>query len=185
MKLHFEPDLDYQLEAIEAVCELFRGQETCRTEFTVTRDTADAQMRLGFAQNDLGIGNRMILVSACYSGVFVPILSSDTSIVVTAASAERSSFGCVSDNDWTFFGDALINHALRKPQPLSVAVNEATNLIAGWEGSAKLLPSQPQASFGAGAARWLAALEARSPRLATAPVGRPAIDSIKDVPAER
>ena len=27
MKLHFEPDLDYQLQAIEAVCDLFRGQE--------------------------------------------------------------------------------------------------------------------------------------------------------------
>ena len=62
MKLHFEPDLDYQLQAIEAVCELFRGQEICRTEFTVTRDPADAQMRLGFAQNDLGIGNRLTLL---------------------------------------------------------------------------------------------------------------------------
>ncbi|MCC7141971.1 MAG: DEAD/DEAH box helicase family protein [Candidatus Eisenbacteria bacterium] len=62
MKLHFEHDLDYQLQAIEAVCELFRGQEICRTEFTVTRDAADAQMRLGFAQNDLGIGNRLTLL---------------------------------------------------------------------------------------------------------------------------
>ena len=34
MKLHFEPNLDYQLQAIEAVCGLFHGQETCRTEFT-------------------------------------------------------------------------------------------------------------------------------------------------------
>ena len=45
MKLHFEPNLDYQLQAIEAVCDLFRGQEICRTEFTVTRDaggSADA-----------------------------------------------------------------------------------------------------------------------------------------------
>ena len=62
MKLHFEPDLDYQLHAIEAVCELFRGQEICRTEFTVTRDPADTQMRLGFAQTDLGIGNRLTLL---------------------------------------------------------------------------------------------------------------------------
>jgi len=41
MKLHFEPNLDYQFQAIEAVCDLFRGQETCRIEFTVTRDVAD------------------------------------------------------------------------------------------------------------------------------------------------
>ncbi len=62
MKLHFEPDLDYQLQAIEAVCDLFRGQELCRTEFTVTRDPTDSQMRMGFDENDLGIGNRMMLL---------------------------------------------------------------------------------------------------------------------------
>ena len=56
MKLHFEPNLDYQLQAIEAVCGLFHGQEPCRTEFTVTRDAASGQMSL--LENDLGIGNR-------------------------------------------------------------------------------------------------------------------------------
>ncbi|MGQ0510475.1 MAG: type III restriction-modification system endonuclease [Betaproteobacteria bacterium] len=62
MKLHFEPNLDYQLQAIEAVCDLFRGQEICRTEFTVTRDVADPQTRLAFAENDLGVGNRLTLL---------------------------------------------------------------------------------------------------------------------------
>ncbi|MCP5139537.1 MAG: DEAD/DEAH box helicase family protein [Chromatiales bacterium] len=62
MKLHFEPNLDYQLQAIEAVCDLFRGQEICRTEFTVTHDPADKQIRMGFAQNDLGVGNRLTLL---------------------------------------------------------------------------------------------------------------------------
>ena len=62
MKLHFEPDLDYQLQAIEAVCDLFRGQEICRSEFTVTLDPADQQRRMGFAQSDLGVGNRLTLL---------------------------------------------------------------------------------------------------------------------------
>ncbi len=56
MKLHFEPNLDYQHAAIEAVCGLFRGQETCRTEFTVTHDF------LPGIENDLGIGNRLHLL---------------------------------------------------------------------------------------------------------------------------
>ncbi len=60
MKLHFEPNLDYQRHAIEAVCGLFHGQETCRTEFTVTRDVASGQMSL--LENDLGIGNRLTLL---------------------------------------------------------------------------------------------------------------------------
>src|SRR5471030_909023 len=60
MKLHFEPNLDYQHDAIEAVCGLFHGQETCRSEFTVTRDAASGQMSL--LANDLGIGNRLTLL---------------------------------------------------------------------------------------------------------------------------
>ncbi len=62
MKLRFEPDLDFQLQAVNAVCDLFRGQEVCRTEFTVTRDRVDPQERLAFAQNDLGGGNRLTLL---------------------------------------------------------------------------------------------------------------------------
>lgn len=63
MKLHFEPDLDYQIQAIEAICDLFRGQEVCRTEFTVTMKLPDeAQMSLDVAQSDLGMGNRLTLL---------------------------------------------------------------------------------------------------------------------------
>ena len=62
MKLYFEPNLDYQHSAIESVCDLFRGQEICRTEFTVTRDATAAQQTLAFAQSDLGIGNRQQLL---------------------------------------------------------------------------------------------------------------------------
>ena len=74
MKLHFEPNLDYQLQAIEAVCDLFRGQEVCRTEFTVTMKappvvaddmfpgTEPQQMTLGMAESDLGVGNRLTLL---------------------------------------------------------------------------------------------------------------------------
>ncbi len=62
MKLRFEPDLDFQLQAVEAVCDLFRGQETCQTEFSVTRGRLDRQERLAFARNDLGVGNRLTLL---------------------------------------------------------------------------------------------------------------------------
>ena len=62
MKLYFEPNLDFQLQAIEAVCDLFRGQEICRTEFTVTQDHAGPQAGLAFPEGDLGIGNRLTLL---------------------------------------------------------------------------------------------------------------------------
>ena len=62
MKLHFEPNLDYQLQAIEAVCDLFRGQEVCRTEFTVTTQATGGQTTMDFVENSLGIGNRLALL---------------------------------------------------------------------------------------------------------------------------
>ena len=62
MKLHFEPDLDFQREAIEAVCDLFHGQEVCRTEFTVTAHASDGVTgEMGFAASGLGVGNRLTL----------------------------------------------------------------------------------------------------------------------------
>jgi type III restriction enzyme len=60
LRLHFEPNLEYQHEAIESVCDLFRGQEICKTEFTVT--FAKEQDALGLVQNQLGIGNRLSLL---------------------------------------------------------------------------------------------------------------------------
>ena len=62
MKLHFEPDLDYQRFAIDAVCDLFRGQEVCRTEFTVTKDFGPGQISAPGMENQLGIGNRLKLL---------------------------------------------------------------------------------------------------------------------------
>lgn len=84
MKLRFEPDLAYQREAIDAVCDLFEGQDQARTEFTVaaplpppaladaprqselfpgeTLADAKAQMELYGGESGLGIGNRLALL---------------------------------------------------------------------------------------------------------------------------
>ena len=57
MKFQFEPDLDYQLDAIEAVCDLFKGQEISRGEFTVSHGVAAEQPRL--EETEFGIGNML------------------------------------------------------------------------------------------------------------------------------
>ncbi|MEG3180998.1 C13 family peptidase [Sphingomonas sp. LT1P40] len=134
--------------------------------------------RLARILDDLGIHRRLLIVSACYSGVFVPVLSGPETAIVSAAGSDRSSFGCMAENDWTFFGDALINRALRKPQPLEKATNEAVALIDGWEKQGNLTPSLPQQSFGVSVENWLKPLEARMPKAATQPVGKPSIDSL-------
>ena len=62
MKLHFEPNLEYQLQAIEAVCDLFQGQEVSLTEFTVTQQALGYSQLLPGLESDLGIGNRLTLL---------------------------------------------------------------------------------------------------------------------------
>lgn len=130
--------------------------------------------RLAAIIDGLGIKRRVVIISACYAGIFVPALAGPDTAVITAADAQHTSFGCQADADWTFFGDALVNHALRKAQPLDAAAREATGLIAQWETRGKLVPSNPQTSIGASAALWLAALDKRTPRDTTPSVGRPA-----------
>lgn len=130
--------------------------------------------RLAAMLGALGIVRRVVIISACYSGIFVPALAGDDTAVLTASSGDRSSFGCQSDNDWTFYGDALINHALRKPQSMAAASAEALALVNRWESDAQLKPSYPQTIIGEKATRWLGVIDGRAPKTATEPVGRPA-----------
>lgn len=124
---------------------------------------------------ELGIEKRLLLLSACYSGVFVPELAGENTAIITASADNRTSFGCQPDNDWTFFGDALVNRAMRKPQTLLMAHREAVLSIADWESRMRLPASLPQARIGNGAMSWLSAIEASMPQVATAPTGKPAM----------
>ena len=63
LQFHFEPDLDYQQAAIAAVCDLFRGQEAGREEFSLAPlSAAQGELgRLGVAEPELGLGNALHL----------------------------------------------------------------------------------------------------------------------------
>lgn len=91
------------------------------------------------------IRNRVVIVSACFSGVFLAPLADDRTVVLTAAAPNRSSFGCQPENDWTFFGDALFNHGMRNGAELLPAFDQAKTLIQRWERAQNLTPpSNPQ-----------------------------------------
>ncbi|MBU2587469.1 MAG: C13 family peptidase [Alphaproteobacteria bacterium] len=132
--------------------------------------------KLKSALEEAGIRRRVLIISACYSGVFVPALASPDTAILTAAAATRNSFGCVAENDWTYFGDALINRALRQPVALDEAARMAGRSVAEWETEARFLASLPQVSIGAGVNQWLTAIEVGKPQVASALVGRPAFD---------
>jgi hypothetical protein len=110
-----------------------------------------------------GITNRVVIVSACYSGVFLEPLKSPTTIVLTAADSEHTSFGCANDRDWTYFGDAFFNHALAQNVDLSSAFEKAKALIETWEKRDELPASNPQSYFGDALVRKLQNLYSKTP----------------------
>ena len=69
-------------------------------------------------------------------------------LILTAAAADRTSFGCSSENDFTYFGDAFINTALRRQRSFVAAFDEAKEIIARREATEKLTPSEPQIYLG-------------------------------------
>ncbi|MCH9765361.1 MAG: C13 family peptidase [Alphaproteobacteria bacterium] len=99
--------------------------------------------------DESGIKNRVLILSACHSGSFVSRLENADTIIMTAAHADKTSFGCSNERNWTYFGDALFNQALRKTYSLETAFEQASATIKKWEQQDNLTPSEPQISVGA------------------------------------
>ena len=95
-----------------------------------------------------GIKNRVVIVSACFAGIFLPPLADDNTIVLTAADATHTSFGCAPERDWTYFGDAFFRQSLHPGTDLAQAFGHARVLIQGWEMMERDPPSNPQGHFG-------------------------------------
>jgi len=114
---------------------------------------------LQHALDDSGIKWRVVIVSACYAGVFMDTLAADNTLVITAADASHSSFGCDDDRDLTYFGEAFLKDALPGSTSLEQAFNKAAQLIRDREVREHKTPSHPQISIGTGMRRKLLELE--------------------------
>jgi hypothetical protein len=101
--------------------------------------------------DDARILHRVVVVSACYSGTFIEPLAGEHSIVITAASATRTSFGCSDDRHLTYFGEAFFRDALPGARTLREAFETARDSIAERENEEHFTPSEPQSHFGAAA----------------------------------
>ena len=91
-----------------------------------------------------GIGHSILVISACYSGSFVDRLAAPNRLILTAAAADRSSFGCNPTNDWTDWGRAFFADGLRKSRDVRLAAVEAQAIVAKQEQEAGLVSSLPQ-----------------------------------------
>jgi hypothetical protein len=112
--------------------------------------------RLKALLDQSGIKRRVVVVSACYSGAFVDALKDDGTLVIAASAADKNSFGCSNDADFTYFGKAYFDEALRKTYSFSEAFEMARPVIAEREQQAHFSGSNPQMFVGAGIKRALA-----------------------------
>ena len=99
--------------------------------------------------DDAGIRYRVVVVSACYSGGFVESLKDDDTLIVTASAPDRNSFGCSNEADFTYFGKAYFDEALRSTDSFIEAFDIAVPRIAAREKQEGYDPSNPQISVGA------------------------------------
>ncbi len=118
---------------------------------------------LAAALDDAGIKWRIIVISACYAGAFIEPLRNPDTVLITAAAADRTSFGCSDDRDLTYFGEAFYRDALPQARSLEDAFAFARSEIARRERAEKVTASEPQAYFGADIDRLLAQQPMRPP----------------------
>jgi len=91
---------------------------------------------------------KVVIVSACYSGSFIPVMKSDDTLIITAASATRTSFGCSDNADLTYFGEAFLKDALPKAKNFEDAFKKAKAIIESREKAENITASDPQISMG-------------------------------------
>lgn len=113
--------------------------------------TASYFTSAGLAQMvDQACGDRptVVVVSACFSGAFIPPLSRPNRMVLTAAAPDRTSFGCGESDRYTFFDTCMLQqlptahdfHALATAVQDCVAKRETDMGLAP--------PSEPQVWIG-------------------------------------
>lgn len=95
-----------------------------------------------------GIKWRIIIISACYAGGFIEPLAGPTTLLITAASADRNSFGCGHDGQYTYFGEAYFEKGLKQTKSFTKAFDQASKIIFAKEEEEGFKNSDPQISVG-------------------------------------
>ncbi|MCY1254613.1 MULTISPECIES: C13 family peptidase [Pseudomonas] len=88
--------------------------------------------------------DKIIVISSCYSGGFIPALKDERTLIMTASRADRVSFGCSEEANFTYFGDALFAQALNQTDDLEQAFKLAKANVAERELADGFEASEPQ-----------------------------------------
>lgn len=120
-----------------------------------------------------GIRWRVLVISSCYSGSFIPALQSPDTVIITASAADKTSFGCTNAPEFTYFGEAFFAQAMRRESSLEAAFYAAKKQIRHMEKEQGFERSDPQIRIGSNIALMLPRFEARlfpADQLATDPL---------------
>lgn len=150
--------------AIKKIATLMNPDEDILFLFLTSHGTADHYLSANFppfklnninantiksALDEAGIKWRIIIVSACYSGGFIAPLADPFTLIITASSADRNSFGCGHDGKYTYFGEAYFDKGLKQTRSFIEAFNKASEIIYARENNEGFKNSDPQINVGA------------------------------------
>jgi hypothetical protein len=88
--------------------------------------------------------DKIVVISSCYSGGFIPALKDERTLIITASRPDRVSFGCSEEANFTYFGDALFAQALNQTDDLEQAFKLAKATVAERELADGYEASEPQ-----------------------------------------
>ena len=149
--------------ALRGVASVMDPREDLLWVFVTSHGSPDAQVALDLfpvvagglsatalrsALDGSGIDHRVVVVSACFSGAFIPALRDPDTLVITAARRDRTSFGCGSDSDITYFGRAFLVDGLNATPDFRLAFRAAQRDVATLERAEEYDPSLPQLRTG-------------------------------------
>lgn len=124
-------------------------QHTLSVEFWPLELNSLPASQLKALLDESGIVNRVIVVSACFSGGFIDALKDDHSLIITAAAHDKTSFGCGTQSKFTYFGEAYFKDALHEDTSFIKAFLRAKSSIEKRELREGIEASNPQIYVGA------------------------------------
>ncbi len=76
-----------------------------------------------------GLKNRVLIISACYSGSMMPPLENENTMIITAAANNKQSYGCSDTADLTYFARAYFKEAITETTDLESAYHIAKKAV--------------------------------------------------------
>lgn len=149
--------------SLSAVGRLIDAEEDVALVYLSSHGTADHRLYVNFPPlalhqltpialhrmlQEAGIKWKVVVVSACYSGGYVEPLKDPYTVVITSSRADRTSFGCDNASEFTYFGHAYFQDALKRTTSFVEAFELARAAIAARERREGLTPSEPQIHVG-------------------------------------